>query len=179
MNNLSIKGVANAFLHRSFNEKNFVTPMKLQKLTFLAYGYYLTAIEKLGETEKPLITERMERFQAWPYGPVSPCLYDEFKEFGGNVITRVATYPTPQNGRINYTPVPSADDNDPLLKLIIDYVWTTYKSWNAYQLSELSHQSGWAWERIRQAFPGFQNTDIPDSYIREDFKPLVNGGTTN
>lgn len=167
VNNLSIKSVANAFLQRSFEEQNFVTPMKLQKLTFLACGYYLAA------TGHSLITLPNERFKAWSYGPVSPCLYNEFKEFGGEIITREATeLIIHQDGEMYYIPVPPAN-NDPTLKRIIDYVWNTYKSWTAFQLSDLSHQSGWAWERVRLANPNCNNLDIPDDYILKDFKPFV------
>src|SRR5689334_3355834 len=76
------KAIANAFLNLGFREKRGISPMKLQKLVYFAHGYYP------GAYKNPLIDEC---FEAWPYGPVVPSLYHEFKEFGNSRITRLAS----------------------------------------------------------------------------------------
>jgi uncharacterized phage-associated protein len=78
--------VANRFLQLSFAEKRPIDHMKLQKLVFFAHGYYLAASKLEAGDPVPLVDEY---FEAWPYGPVSPRLYEEFKEFGRREITRL------------------------------------------------------------------------------------------
>lgn len=57
--------------------------MQLQKLVFLAHGYYLASTRGV-----PLVDEP---FEAWDYGPVCRNLYYEFRDFGRQPINRLAT----------------------------------------------------------------------------------------
>lgn len=54
-----------------------VTPLKLQKLLYYCQGYALAL------TGKPLFAEPIE---AWKYGPVVGCIYQEYKRYGGCCI---------------------------------------------------------------------------------------------
>ncbi len=158
-----VKGVANAFLRRSFDDDVPVTPMKLQKLIFLAHGYHLAA------RNEPLIEES---FQAWPYGPVSEVLYQEFKNFGGGQIKELAEEVSFTDAdEFEYMPVPAPSDE--AARKVISFVWKRYNSWTARELSDLSHKEGWAWDRVRDASPGGRSVEIPDDYIKADFMPLV------
>ncbi|MFT8522714.1 Panacea domain-containing protein [Gluconobacter oxydans] len=158
-----IKGVANAFLRRSFDDDISVSPMKLQKLIFLAHGYYLAA------TGKPLVEES---FEAWPYGPVSEPLYQEFKSFGGEKIKEFASELSFDNEKeLEYATVPPP--NEEAARKVISFVWKKYHSWSARALSDLSHKEGWAWERTREENPGSRSIEIPNDYIKSDFLPLV------
>ena len=69
--------VANNILNKGFSENIDITPMKLQKLTYLVYKKYYQ------DTKKPLFSEP---FEVWKYGPVVRSLYDEFKKYKGNAI---------------------------------------------------------------------------------------------
>ena len=63
----SAKAIANAFLQRAFNEKKAIGQLKLQKLVYIAHGYYLALTGG-----NPLVNEP---FEAWDYGPVNRTLY--------------------------------------------------------------------------------------------------------
>jgi hypothetical protein len=53
--------------------------MKLQKLIYLAHGYYFAV------TGCPLVGEQ---FEAWQFGPVSPTIYHEFNRFSSSALKK-------------------------------------------------------------------------------------------
>ena len=61
-----------------FLSKEAMTPKKLQKLSyyFVAWGYALYNASLISDTV----------FQAWVHGPVSPELYNKYREYGWNDI---------------------------------------------------------------------------------------------
>src|SRR3546814_15090645 len=69
--------VANYMLERAESEGRHLTPMKLLKLVYIAYGWSLALLRK------KLFDEQ---FRAWDHGPVVRSLYHEFKHFGGSAI---------------------------------------------------------------------------------------------
>ena len=64
--------VANCFLDIADAQSRPITPLKIQKLVYIAHGWHLAIYEE------PLIVELVE---AWKWGPVIPLLYHEFKNF--------------------------------------------------------------------------------------------------
>ena len=70
--------IANYFIEKSLDSGVDLTPMKLNKLVYIAHGWYL------GLSDRPLIGEAA---QAWKYGPVIPSIYHRFKAYGGAQIT--------------------------------------------------------------------------------------------
>ena len=157
------KAIANAFLQRAFNDKKLVGHLKLQKLVYLAHGYYLAVTNGT-----PLIDEP---FEAWDYGPVCRNLYDEFRDNGRSPINRLATdldWDTEQD-----LPVPVPAD-DPAARKVIDFVYKTYLDRSPFSLSDLTHKAGWAWDKTRKADKfGLRNVDISNEAIMEDFKPHI------
>ena len=73
----SALAVANEFLEIAERGNMGLSPMKLQKLVFLAHGWHL-AIHKA-----PLVREGIE---AWQWGPVISDLFHEVKEIGRESI---------------------------------------------------------------------------------------------
>ena len=66
--------IANYFLWRAWEEGVEVTPLKLIKLVYIAYGWNLVL-----NKDRPKLFE--ERIEAWKYGPVIPSVYhDKQKE---------------------------------------------------------------------------------------------------
>ena len=61
--------VTNFFLRKSWKEGSDITVMKLIKILWFAYGFWLAL------TKKRLFDEQ---FEAWRYGPVVPSIYHEF-----------------------------------------------------------------------------------------------------
>lgn len=70
----SVKQIANQLLRYSADEgKELMTNMKLQKMLYYQQGFHLAYFGT------PLFEEEIE---AWMYGPVVPCVYEEYKAFG-------------------------------------------------------------------------------------------------
>jgi len=76
------KAVANYVLDLSEREGVEITPLKLQKMVYIAHGWHLAI------RGQPLVTD--EYAEAWDHGPVFPSLYYEIREFGKKPITRRA-----------------------------------------------------------------------------------------
>lgn len=119
--------VANNILTRGFAE---ITPMKLQKLLYITYKEYLST------TGTKLFNEP---FEAWRYGPVVRCVYDEFKSFGSRPITE---YAKDAEGKAFMV----SEALDPKLKNILDDVFARYGDESGIELSKLTHtnmKSAW------------------------------------
>lgn len=156
------KAIANAFLQRAFNQRKPLTHLALQKLIFLAHGYHLA------KTGVPLINEP---FEAWDYGPVCRTLYEEFRECGKAPVTRLATEQDWQSESDVPVPAP-VDDTDAVG--VIDFVFNTYGDYTPFQLSDMSHKEGWAWDRTRKQDKWqLKNVDISNDWIRDDFAPYL------
>src|SRR5882724_82988 len=85
--------IANYFIKKARESGAEMTPMKLIKLVYISYGWYLAF------ANKPLINEKV---QAWKYGPVVPSVYQEFKKFYKGQIDLM--YVDPLSGE---TPLPT------------------------------------------------------------------------
>lgn len=157
------KAIANAFLQRAFNDKKSIGHMKLQKLVFLAHGYHLASTGGI-----PLVNEP---FEAWDYGPVCRSLYQEFREFGRQSINRLATE-VDWDAEVD-VPVAAPGDDKNAAK-VIDFVYRAYADRSAFVLSDLTHKSGWAWDKTRQLDPfQLKNKDIDNNLIKVDFEPYM------
>ena len=115
--------VTNAFLERSFSDDYEIDPMKAQKLTFFAHGYYLAM------TDRPLINEP---FQAWKLGPVVPSLYHRLKRYGGSGIDSYLVEFNYAFGKIKPAAVPQGDL---AFERIRDFVWKNYGKKKSIELS--------------------------------------------
>ncbi len=118
--------VANCFLEIAARDGEVLTPMKIQKLVYIAQGWYL------GLFKKPLISEDVE---AWRYGPVFPTLYKEFELYGGRAILSPLDEDRGSHGIKANT------------RRFLDAVWKAYRKYTAVQLSSLTHKDGTPWEQ--------------------------------
>jgi uncharacterized phage-associated protein len=148
----SAKAVANFFLRKAKDEEGAysLSPMKIQKLVFFAHGWHLALSD-----DAPLINELV---QAWPYGPVIPSLYHEFKHFGNSPITALATKlkwgdNVKKTGKVReYNPTIPTEGNEQLIELL-DKVWSVYKKYSAVQLSNMTHAPGAPWSTVSEKYP--------------------------
>ena len=62
--------IASKFIQLGIDQGRPITPMKLQKMLYLAHGIHLAAYDR------PLLKEPIE---AWSYGPIIPDVYQNFK----------------------------------------------------------------------------------------------------
>jgi len=142
--------VANYILEFGKVDRVRLTQMKLLKLTYISYAWYMLF------TGKKLFQEDI---QAWRYGPVIPSLYHEFKRFGNSYIDCLAT-----SGYIQKqvtTPIVSDDDID--ATKIISAVWAFYKDRTAEELSDMTHENI-AWTNARKKG---ENANLSDDDIKE------------
>lgn len=140
-----VQAACNTILYKAFNEKISVTPMKLQKLLYFSHREYLK------KTEHPLFSER---FEPWPYGPVLPSVYEEFKSFRSDPITMFAKNADGSVSLLSEQGVPEACQ-------AINTVWQKYKFWSGIELSKLTHQDGSAWRKAKDSrSPFLEEKDI-------------------
>ncbi len=153
------KAIANYFLSRAEDEGQTLDPIKLQKLVYNAHGWYMAMYSE------PLIDETVE---AWPYGPVIPTVYHEFKRFGAKPIRSKAI--DFHGSRMIHPQVASDDEKT---RSVLDRVWKTHRHLSGMQLSHLSHRSGspWkeTWQRAQRAGKK-RGVDIPDELIETHFR---------
>ena len=118
--------VAGFFLKAS--EENGVTHLKLNKLVYLAHGWYW------GNREEPLITNG-EDPEAWRYGPVYKSIFNMFGRFRAEII------PAYMHRGVSDEPVEFGEDKTEFLEL----VWNTYKNVSPWTLVKALHEEGSPW----------------------------------
>ncbi|MDH4379252.1 MAG: DUF4065 domain-containing protein [Vampirovibrionales bacterium] len=129
------------------NENNIpCTPMKLQKLAYIAHGW------SLGLGKGPLIEEPV---LAWKFGPVYPEIYDKYK--GSEPIT------------------PSTKPSELLkfekTKELLDKVMARYGKYPGVALSALSHKPETPWSLVYKPF--IRNIIIPNALIEKHYKEKI------
>lgn len=157
--------VANYFIEQANSRfGRSLDPLKLQKLIYFAHGWNLAI------SGRPLINEPVE---AWPYGPVIPSVYHEFKAYGRDDIDLPAyIYDYVSGDRIK----PAVPEEDRTTLDLLDRIWKTYGRFSGTQLSAMTHQPGSPWAITRQkALAEGQQTgnDIPNHEIMAYFKEMA------
>ena len=158
--------IANQFLELAKRDGISLSPMKIQKLVYFAHGWHLAI------TGRPLIKERIE---AWKFGPVIDPLYQAFKQYGSDDITKPVTVTKIENGEfVVYAPSLNAypeSDELRMAKQVIERVWDVYKNFSAVRLSNATHTQGTPWAQIYRE--GSFGDTIPDEIIRTYFQKLA------
>lgn len=144
----SVFDVANWFLL-----KETMTQKKLQKLCYYAQAWcYTLKNYRLMDTV----------FEAWIHGPVSPVLYDKFKDFGFSGIRLVG----------NYSSTISDDDVE-----LLESVWETYGDHTGNALEALSHsEPPWIEARIGYAPNERCNVPISVESMKRYYSSIYLGG---
>jgi uncharacterized phage-associated protein len=149
--------IAKYFLLRSENDGELISPLKMQKLVYYAYAWYLVT------TKHKLFDEQIE---AWANGPVIPSLYRELKKYGAMPINA--------EEYANSTSQVAVDDLitklTPQTRKILDDVYEQYQTMTAFELVVLTHQEKpWA-EARKGLFPEeTANRPIADQHIFEQY----------
>ena len=147
--------IANYFLKLAKEKDKPVSPLKLQKLLYFAHGWYL-ALEG-----KPLLKESI---QAWRYGPVVRSIYDEFRDFKNQPITRLA-------GTEDF--IRTFLDSKEIKRIgsFLNSVWEVYGTHSAYELSGLTHREGTPWRKVYDECDGLIpfGQSIPNEDIKTHF----------
>lgn len=120
--------VANYFIEKHAKDGE-LTPMKLLKLTYIAYGWYL-AITK---GKEKLLNEQPV---AWDLGPVFPSLYSNIKKsYEKWKITKKI-------------PVLISENISERDKKFLDKIWNIYGMHDGEYLSALTHEIGTPWHEV-------------------------------
>jgi len=163
-----VEEIANYFIKKGIEENIPVNPMKLQKLLYFVYGWYMAYFDK------KLFESTIE---AWPYGPVVPSIYHEVKQYGNFPITApISSYIISDMSVFSFkysTPEFSAKDEQDAK--FIDAFWNAFSKYDQFQLSNATHEPGTPWDTIYQKYNQVipRNEKIPDEIIKEYFKSII------
>ena len=131
--------VTNWFIARGLQEGEPLTIMDLLKLVYIAHGWSLALYDK------PLFHNRIE---AWPYGPVVPDIYHDFRPQGT----------TPEMLHSHYQTVAGKADVD-----LLQQVYGIYGHMPPWHLSSLTHVEGGPWDTAIKW--GGHYAEIPNDLI--------------
>jgi uncharacterized phage-associated protein len=151
----NLRAIANYFIGRALKDGVEMSPMKLQKLVFFAYGLYLAM------KGKELFSER---FEAWPWGPVISSLYHQLKSYGSRSIDQPVYDTDPVTGEKT---MPVIDAGETELLQFLGTFWDKYKGYTAFQLSNATHLPGTPWAKTIEEKGGGV---IDDPLIKEYFQ---------
>ena len=150
--------IANYFIKKSEKDEG-IQHLKLQKLTYFVYGWWL-----ISDFKEDLIEEKPE---VWRYGPVFNILYQQLRLHKGTPIKE------PQSDA-PFSESPSVKRTD--VKKLLTWIWNKYGHLSAKELSAITHEEGTAWSRVAKEnnYEIARSSKIPDEYIREEFLKLKN-----
>lgn len=100
----------------NFEDSEYITNLKLQKLLYYAQGYYLA------RKNDPLFKED---FIAWEHGPIIRKVYDEYKKNGAKGIE--------YNEDFNIS-------IDKETEIILNEVYEKFGQFSAWKLRDMTHQ---------------------------------------
>ena len=155
----SAKAVANYFLKKYGHTG--ITPLKMQKLVYIAHGWNLAV------NDEPLVTD--ERVEAWDYGPIYASLYHEFKYLGRLPIIDLAE----DVGQDMKKFTPKIDRGDKKTMQLLDRVWEVYGGMSEMALSAICHQPDSPWAETKDVLPGIRNAHISEDAIKNHYKAKV------
>ncbi len=160
----SAKAIANYLLDNS--RRRSITPMKLQKLVYLAHGWWL------GMKGKPLVDD--EFAEAWTYGPVFPSLLQEFNAYGNSPISTKAKDIDNIDDAGNVTfKTPEVDPDDSNVIVVLNTVLEAYGKSPGTRLSEITQDESAPWATTRNHKPVYRNTHIPNEMIEKYYRGLI------
>ena len=142
--------VANYFIEKHSKDGE-LTPMKLLKLTYIAYGWYLAVTEKA----KKLLNEQPV---AWDYGPVFPSLYSNLKRIGDLKVKD--KLPNQSLGE-KITP----EDEK-----FLEKIWSIYGKFDGVYLSALTYKEGTPWKEV---YRKDCNSILSDDSIYQHYKEML------
>jgi len=147
---------ANEFIQKA--DPPGVEHMKLQKLVYCSYGWWLAY------HDDPILSEEP---QVWAHGPVFKSLYHVLKTHGRTPIKQLQNEP--------FQPIARVDNGDAEVCSLLDWIWEQYGSKTAFYLSDLTHKDGSPWQMVAASY-NFRvpsNTSIPKDVIQKHYRELV------
>lgn len=152
--------IANYFLERAEQDGIPISPLKLIKIVYIAYGWY-NAI-----TKKRLFDEPIE---AWKHGPVIESLYHEFKHFKNQPIDEWSENFDFETQEVSVPKIPNADKD---VNLILSKVWAAYSRFDAWVLRDKTHEDGSPWHKVYK--PRIHGIELEDKDIASHYLKKIN-----
>ena len=156
--------IANEFLRKSTG----ITHMQLQKLVYLANAWNLVI------NEQPLVSDEA---QAWDNGPVFRYLWDHLKSTGSRPVGKLVS----MRDHADLDSLMGGDNSEPYKanlspeeRDLIDHVWKKYRVFNAFELSNMTHQPDTPWTRAY--IERGRNSVILNADIIDHFRKLAIAG---
>ena len=151
--------IANFFLDAAEAENMPMTQLKLLKLVYIAYGWYLA-----------LTGERLfrEPIEAWKHGPVVRSLYHEFKHFRKDPISGRSEDIDLDTWDTVAPRIPASDEDT---TLILHKVWAAYRRFRAWDLREKTHEAGGPWAKVYQ--PEMEGIPLKDEDILAHYSKRI------
>ncbi len=159
---IDVRSIANLVLDVAESDGTPVTNLSLNKVIYFLH------VETLMESNLPLVSSKIE---AWKYGPVFREIYSQFKNYGDRAITGRATFINRNSGEVEVCRV---DLPEHMVNALSEKC-RKYLHLTAYQLVNLSHVSGGAWDKVfnhdGKSNPGMSITNeiIKDSFAHPTF----------
>lgn len=147
----SVIQISNEILRISMLKGIPLTPLKLMKLTYISFGFYIANFDQR------LFIERIE---AWKLGPVIPVLYQHTKEWGKGFI--------PYSMELSDTSILSDENSTKLIENVVD----NYGMYDGLFLSSLTHKEGTPWHQVYNNWQ--RGIEIPDHIISKYYKEFLN-----
>lgn len=152
--------LANSFIDR-FSQHNFIDHLKLQKLSYFCYGWWLALRPDL----EPIVNVKP---QVWKLGPVFYPIYTTFAGFRDRPIREMRPLGP-------FAPAKSIARGDSQESIFVDWVWQRYGHYDGLQLSKMTHEPGTPWHAIAEEHhyevPRFY--EMSDEQNREYFQALA------
>lgn len=159
------KAVANHFLDFGRTRTDEISPLKIQKLVYVSHGWHLAL-----SGGEPLVSD--EYVEAWPYGPVFPSVYHEFKHYGASPILDYAT-DFKLMGRTFKLVTPRVETDDINAVALLGRVWKVYGDFSGTQLSGMTHAPGTPWDIVWKKSEGMRNVHIPNELICNHYQRIM------
>ena len=157
--NYTPQHIANYFLDKAEAESIPMTPLKLIKLVYIAYGWHIAL------TNKSLFSEEI---QAWQHGPVITSLYHEFKHFEKSPITC-------RSEDIDFDTwekiIPRINTEDDATNFTLDKVWKSYRRFRAWDLRNKTHEKGSPWDLVYKK--GKKGISLKDDDIKSHYRKRI------
>ena len=151
--------LANYFI-KTFGGSEGISHMKLQKLVYLAYGWWLS------HYDHPVIKEAP---QAWKYGPVFDSLYQSLRTKGREAIKTeiVPVWAFFDKGRLR-------DVDNANVTQLLDWIWGRYGHLNGIALSDITHQPDTPWSEVVKSheFQVPKNLPIDWELVKDHYRKL-------
>lgn len=153
------RAIANSIIAIGKERGLFFTNLQLQKLVYIAHGYYLRA------TGGALSSEP---FEAWDFGPVSRSLYSALKGTGDEKVLQEIQGFDP----LKRCPAVIREVDEPRATSAIRKAVDIYGQWSAFDLVELTHSFGSPWSRTMKDAQDHANLGmrISDQLILDHFE---------